>query len=157
MNTVTITGRFTNDPEMKITSGQGKAVTTVRVAINEQGRDKTTETLCACVVIFNRVSLLRECLYSLRRQSRMLDCIVVVDNASTDNTEEVLAREFAEVQVVRLLDNVGGAGGFRAGMEWAYSHGFRWFWVMDDDIELQPDALEVMLRYRELSDWAAPA
>jgi single stranded DNA-binding protein len=41
MNTVTITGRFTNDPEMKITSGQGKAVTTVRVAINEQGRDKT--------------------------------------------------------------------------------------------------------------------
>ena len=41
MNTVTITGRFTADPEMKITSGQGKAVTTVRVAINEQGRDKT--------------------------------------------------------------------------------------------------------------------
>ena len=41
MNTVTITGRFTNDPELKITSGQGKAVTTVRVAINEQGRDKT--------------------------------------------------------------------------------------------------------------------
>ena len=41
MNTVTITGRFTADPEMKITSGQGKADTTVRVAINEQGRDKT--------------------------------------------------------------------------------------------------------------------
>ena len=40
MNTVTITGRFTADPELKITSGQGKAVTTVRVAINEQGRDK---------------------------------------------------------------------------------------------------------------------
>ena len=40
MNTVTITGRFTNDPELKITSGHGKAVTTVRVAINEQGRDK---------------------------------------------------------------------------------------------------------------------
>ena len=40
MNTVTITGRFTADPELKITSGAGKAVTTVRVAINEQGRDK---------------------------------------------------------------------------------------------------------------------
>jgi hypothetical protein len=36
-----VTGRFTADPELKITSGQRKAVTTVRVAINEQGRDKT--------------------------------------------------------------------------------------------------------------------
>ena len=41
MNTVTITGRFTADPELKFTTGAGKAVTTVRVAINEQGRDKT--------------------------------------------------------------------------------------------------------------------
>jgi len=40
MNTVTITGRFTADPELKSTTGAGKAVTTVRVAINEQGRDK---------------------------------------------------------------------------------------------------------------------
>ena len=40
MNTVTITGRFTADPELKFTTGAGKAVTTVRVAINEQGRDK---------------------------------------------------------------------------------------------------------------------
>jgi single-strand DNA-binding protein len=41
MNTVTITGRFTADPELKFTTGVGKAVTTVRVAINEQGRDKS--------------------------------------------------------------------------------------------------------------------
>ena len=40
MNTVTITGRFTVDPELKFTTGAGKAGTTVRVAINEQGRDK---------------------------------------------------------------------------------------------------------------------
>jgi single-strand DNA-binding protein len=38
MNTVTITGRFCADPEMKITPTAGKAVTTVRVAINEPGR-----------------------------------------------------------------------------------------------------------------------
>jgi len=41
MNTVTITGRFTADPELKFTTGAGKAVTTVRVAINEQGRYKS--------------------------------------------------------------------------------------------------------------------
>src|ERR1039458_1638456 len=111
------------------------------------------ETVCAVVVTFNRVNLLRQCLSSLRRQSQMPDCILVCDNATTDNTKEVLAREFAELQVLRLPDNVGGAGGFRAGMEWAYRHGFRWFWVMDDDIELQPDALEIMLRYRRLSEF----
>jgi single-strand DNA-binding protein len=41
MNTVTITGRFTADPELRFTSGTGKAVATVRVALNDQGRDKT--------------------------------------------------------------------------------------------------------------------
>jgi single-strand DNA-binding protein len=40
MNTVTITGRFTADPELRFTSGTGKAVATVRVALNDQGRDK---------------------------------------------------------------------------------------------------------------------
>ena len=40
MNTVAITGRFTADPELRFTSGTGKAVATVRVALNDQGRDK---------------------------------------------------------------------------------------------------------------------
>ena len=44
----------------------------------------------AVVVTFNRKELLIECLEALRRQTRPLDALYIIDNASTDGTEELL-------------------------------------------------------------------
>jgi len=44
----------------------------------------------AVVVTHNRKKLLAECLSALARQSRPPDRVVVVDNASTDGTGEML-------------------------------------------------------------------
>ena len=41
-------------------------------------------TVCAIVVTFNRKELLIDCLDSLREQTRPLDAIYIIDNASTD-------------------------------------------------------------------------
>lgn len=110
------------------------------------------ERVCAVVVTYNRKALLRECLDSLLTQTRALDHILVVNNASTDGTEQVLASEYPSVQVISLPENTGGAGGFHTGMKWALEERFDWVWVMDDDIRLRPDALEVMLRYGDRAD-----
>lgn len=48
------------------------------------------ETVCAVVVTYNRKKLLLECLEALRKQTRPLDAIYIIDNASTDNTPKVL-------------------------------------------------------------------
>jgi GT2 family glycosyltransferase len=112
-----------------------------------------TERVCAVVVTFNRRALLGGCLRSLLAQTRKLDEILVVDNASSDGTPAMLAAEFPEVRVLRLPANTGGAGGFHAGMKWAYLEGFDWIWTMDDDIEMGPETLEVMLKYRAVSDF----
>jgi glycosyltransferase involved in cell wall biosynthesis len=95
--------------------------------------------------------LLRECLHALERQSRPPDALIVVDNASTDGTGALLAEEFPHLSVLHLPENSGGAGGFSAGMRWAYDHGFDWAWVMDDDVEALPNALESMLAYSGIS------
>jgi GT2 family glycosyltransferase len=42
---------------------------------------------CAIIVTYNRKKLLVNCLESLRRQSKVVRTIIVVDNASTDDTE----------------------------------------------------------------------
>jgi len=108
-------------------------------------------SVCAVVVTFNRKELLRQGLQALRRQTRPLDQIVVVNNHSTDGTEALLADEFGDLPRVNLTENRGGAGGFHEGMKWAYDHGFEWMWVMDDDIEPFPSAIETMLRYQDIS------
>ncbi len=43
-----------------------------------------------------------------------------------------------------MSSNTGGAGGFHEGMKQAYSAGFDWLWIMDDDAEPYDDALERM-------------
>ena len=50
------------------------------------------DTICAVVVTYNRKALLLECLEALRKQTRPLDAIYIIDNASTDDTPEVLLK-----------------------------------------------------------------
>jgi GT2 family glycosyltransferase len=67
-------------------------------------------------VTWQGAHLLPPCLASLRRQTLDHD-VVVVDNASSDGTAELLAREFPEVRVIGLPRNTGFAGGVQAGLD----------------------------------------
>lgn len=105
-------------------------------------------TNAAVVVTFNRKQLLLECIEALLRQTQSLNAIFVVDNASSDGTGEFLREHGVLTNPVvhyqRLPENLGGAGGFHAGMLAAYEAGFDWIWVMDDDTEPRLDSLERM-------------
>ena len=51
------------------------------------------EKVIAVVVTYNRQALLSECIAALRKQSRPLDSILVINNGSTDTTEEWLKQQ----------------------------------------------------------------
>lgn len=112
--------------------------------------------VCAVVVAFNRREKLRACLEHLKAQTRPLDAILVVDNASTDDTAAMVRENFPDVSLWTLPENSGGAGGFHAGMKRAYSEGFDWLWIMDDDVLALPDALEKMLAATDGADVLVP-
>lgn len=103
-------------------------------------------SVTAVVVTWNRRELLRECLTAVLDQTRPPDRVIVVDNASTDDTLGVLAREFGDVEVLALPENTGGAGGFEAGLRAACSEpGVDWLWMLDDDTIPKPGALAALL------------
>ena len=99
----------------------------------------------AIVVTHNRRELLCESLAALDRQSRPLDRTLVVDNASSDGTPEMLRAECSKLDLLALPTNEGGAGGFHEGMKRAYLAGAQWLWLMDDDTIPRPDALAELL------------
>jgi hypothetical protein len=68
------------------------------------------------VVTWQGAHLLAACLESLRRQT-VPHSVTVVDNGSTDGTEELLADRFPEVRVVQTGANLGFAGGVQAGLD----------------------------------------
>ena len=104
-------------------------------------------TVCAVVLTFNRKRLLVECLDAVLGQSRPPDHVVVVDNASTDGTRELLREHglLERVEWVQLERNLGSSGGFHHGVAAARRGDWDWVWVMDDDAEPRPDALERLL------------
>lgn len=102
----------------------------------------------AVIVTFNRSDKLVNVLDALDRQTARPDIILVVDNASTDDTQAVVeARGMTDLSIryLRLPKNVGGAGGFHEGLKAAYAMGANYFWISDDDAYPQPDAIEKLL------------
>ena len=101
----------------------------------------------AVIVTRNRPEKLALALAALARQTRRPDVTLVVDNASDAATGDVLAaamRADQTLQVHRLAQNLGGAGGFSEGIRLACGLGAGWIWLSDDDAYPAPDALEVL-------------
>ncbi|GAA1485849.1 glycosyltransferase [Brachybacterium fresconis] len=108
--------------------------------------DADSARVVAVVVTYNREDLLRECLDALEDQQRRPDAVVVIDNASSDASGAVADAHPIGADVVHLRRNVGGAGGFAAGMARALvRHGADWVWLMDDDTIPRPGALAALL------------
>lgn len=134
------------------------------------------ELVAAVIVTYNRKTLLIECLDGLARQSIPLDAVILIDNASTDQTPAYLVdrgilpglpagwdgKEFESSGTLpgnpgtkliyrRLSENTGGAGGFHEGVKEGFTSGYDWLWLMDDDVEPAPDCLEKLLDFRNIS------
>jgi len=120
-------------------------------AVRESGKVDSEMTIAAVVVTFNRKALLAECLDALLQQTRPLDMILVIDQASSDGTAEMLQqkgyRDLDQICYLRSEVNSGGAGGFHRGVESAFLGGFDWIWIMDDDAIAHPDALQQMIQW----------
>ena len=101
------------------------------------------DKVIAVVVTYNRQFLLAQCVTALRKQTRKIDKILVINNGSTDNTETWLSRQ-PDVEFI-TQENVGGAGGFYTGIRTAFEKSFDWIWLMDDDGYPKNDALEKLL------------
>jgi len=83
------------------------------------------------------------CLRALRRQTYPADCfeIILVDNASTDGSPALVARDYPEVRILLLERNVGLTGAGNAGIRAARGHVLV---MLNNDTEAHPRWLEAL-------------
>lgn len=112
--------------------------------------------IAAVIVTYNRKELLRECLSAVLGQTKKVDTVFLIDNASTDKTFEYLTEHGLlstdVIKYIRNEKNTGGAGGFSQGIQIAFEGGYDWLWITDDDVEPKNDALERALEYSDTFD-----
>lgn len=101
--------------------------------------------ILAIIVTYNRLECLKECIAALRGQTYKEFDILVVNNGSNDGTKEYLESQESILKIHQ--ENLGGAGGFYAGMKYMYEHRYEWLWMMDDDGIADKHQLENLLKY----------
>jgi GT2 family glycosyltransferase len=100
--------------------------------------------VCALVVTYNRLDLLKECVTALQQQTTPAARILIVNNGSTDDTAGWLDEQ-TDLWVIHQ-ENLGGAGGFYRGVKEAFDAGYEAVWLMDDDVIPDSDALEKLCK-----------
>ncbi|MDF2116081.1 glycosyltransferase family A protein [Roseiarcaceae bacterium H3SJ34-1] len=103
-------------------------------------------TISVVIAVHNRRHLIGETLRSLLDQSRPPDQVIVVDDASSDGTPEVVERFGADVTLIRLPTNRGPGGARNAGLAQATGEYVQFF--DSDDIasrDFLASKLEVLL------------
>jgi rhamnopyranosyl-N-acetylglucosaminyl-diphospho-decaprenol beta-1,3/1,4-galactofuranosyltransferase len=113
-------------------------------------------SVCAVIVTYNRKDKLVECLNRLKASAERPERVLIVDNASSDGTPELVRNLFPEFDLLVLDSNVGGAGGFEAGMRRAYASGYDYVWLFDDDAYVEPDCLKLLLEHAPQADVIVP-
>src|SRR3989339_2181349 len=117
------------------------------MSIFQMDEEKPKYKIAAVVVTFNRLTLLQECIESLRNQTHTLDEIIIVNNSSTDGTLEWLNAQ-KDLTVI-TQENSGSAGGQYTGIKTAYEKGYDWILLFEDELIAESSALEILLKYTE--------
>ena len=74
--------------------------------------------LAIVIVNYNVCDLLRDCLKSVCASADVRFEVCVVDNASPDNSADMVAREFPQVHLIRNPENCGYAAANNLGLKW---------------------------------------
>lgn len=110
-------------------------------------------SIASVTVVYNGAGVLQQHLQSLRGQSRKLDEIIIVDNASVDGSGTSLTSQYPEVTVLKLAQNTGVGGGLSVGLDYAaLQKKHDWVWIFDQDSVPEPNTLERLIQGLEYLD-----
>ncbi len=101
--------------------------------------------LSVIIVVWNARKYVIECLGSLREHCRgVFDEVIVVDNASTDGTPELIAQQFPEFKLICNSENLGFAKANNIGITQSSGD---YVCLVNSDVKFTGDCLSPMLKF----------
>jgi GT2 family glycosyltransferase len=103
--------------------------------------------LSIIIVSWNAKRYVEECLDSLSRQTLNISVeVIVVDNASSDDTPEMIRQQFPHVALIRNADNVGFAKANNIGIRLAKG---MYLCLINSDVNIPPECLQTIYDFME--------
>src|SRR5690606_2852196 len=96
------------------------------------------------VVTYNGMSWINKCLGSCTNYQ-----VIVVDNASTDDTVSFIETHYLQVSLLKQTKNLGFGQANNIGIRYALDQGAEHVFLLNQDAYLVEDALEQLLRFQQ--------
>jgi GT2 family glycosyltransferase len=105
---------------------------------------KSNDVYTVIIPVFNRIMFTRKCLHSLYNQTYKDFNIIVIDDGSTDGTNEMLSIDFPEVIVLQGDGNLWWTGAMNKGVEWVMKNlpDAKYIITMNNDVLLPKEYME---------------
>jgi GT2 family glycosyltransferase len=113
-------------------------------------KNKAVKVMDLSIIIlsYNTKDLLKECLISIKKEmkSKIKFEVIVVDNASTDGSVEMVRKIFKWVKLVISKNNLGYAGGNNLGLTIAKG---KYIIFLNSDVEVKSNAFFKLVNFME--------
>lgn len=101
------------------------------------------------IVNFNTKDLLINCINSIKSNTSGIDYeIIIVDNGSTDGSQDVISNLYPEVRLIETRTNLGFGRANNVGMQNALG---KYFFLLNSDTIIENNALKIFYDYSENS------
>lgn len=98
------------------------------------------------ILNWNGSSMMRRYLPSVISHTADIADIIVADNASTDNSLEMLRRDFPHVRLIALAQNYGFAGGYNQALRQVDNE---YYMLLNSDVQVCDSWMETLLSFME--------
>lgn len=106
--------------------------------------------IAAVICNYNKSNYVTNCIQSVIESAFQEFDIIVVDNASTDDSVEAIQRLYADkVKLFVNKENLGGSGGFNTGIRYAVEQGYEYVWCLDNDVLVDEQAIGALYDFME--------
>lgn len=103
-----------------------------------------TNRILVIIVTYNAMSWLERCLGSVLSSSIQSD-IIVIDNGSTDGTQNYIKEHFPTVVIKQSTENLGFGKANNIGLQYALDHDYDYVYLLNQDAWIMPDAFEKLI------------
>lgn len=106
--------------------------------------------IAAVICNYNKSKYVTECIQSVLESSCKKFDVIVVDNASTDDSVKCIREKYeGRLTLLENTENLGGSGGFNTGIRYAAERGYEYIWCLDNDVLVDENAVGVLYEFLE--------
>lgn len=106
--------------------------------------------IAAVICNYNKSEYVINCIQSVMESAFKEFDVLVVDNASSDDSVERIRRQYGDdVKLFVNRENLGGSGGFNTGIRYALEQGYEYVWCLDNDVLVDEQAIGELYQFME--------